>query len=166
MVGERFSGPDTAYPHLQHNTTREHTHQGANLVRGRGCTSPVPLSSSSRPHRPRRSPAYSRRTPSVPGKPTSGAYPVKILRPSCCVGKRPGQGAGEQGTGRNDRLPFSMHLGHPLSQAPGHSRDGTPVTRPHPPRTVVQPPPRRGDRARQPRVSSITQSRPVRRTGC
>jgi len=63
MVGKRFSGPDTAYPHLQHNTTREHTHQGANLVRGRGCTSPFLSPSSSRPHRPRKSPAYSSQNP-------------------------------------------------------------------------------------------------------
>jgi len=27
MVGERFSGPDLAYPCLQHYTTLEHTHE-------------------------------------------------------------------------------------------------------------------------------------------
>lgn len=33
VAGKCFSGPDTAYPHLQHNTTPEHNHEGDVLVR-------------------------------------------------------------------------------------------------------------------------------------
>jgi len=104
MAGKRFSGPDTAYLCLQHNTTPEHIHEGVVLARGKARAF-LSLSFSSRHHRPKRIPIAAPGNPLVSEKPASGINLARISRPSCCIELDPGQDAKEQGTGPGAAYP-------------------------------------------------------------
>jgi len=159
MVGKRFSGPDTAYPHLQHNTTPEHNHERYALVGKKERFSPhlvrclLPATSAEEKPRIFHPALLPNQESDQPAEPSRENLAILVLRRERC----PGQGAGEQGISPKvvalldaPRTPFVARR----RAVPGLE---FPATCSRLPRAANQPPPRRGDQPGGPRVSFTIQ---------
>jgi len=156
VAGKCFSGPDTAYPHLQHNTTPEHNHEGDVLVRKRVAISlhlARPLPATSAEKKPRKLPGAPPEPGGKPAEPIS-REPCGPLVASRCVLRPRDVGVRDLPEGR---CPSRRTSDTRCRRIRAVSRLEFPATYAHPPRTVNQPPPRRGGWTEQPWVPFTVQ---------